>query len=345
MARSSSDGRGRDKSSKSISHDKNSLARGPNKPNIECLKPASPPKTNPWTTRRPTADHFSDWPSITPDFAIINKPGKKNDAVPATDDAAAEQNQHSRWPSDGKISDTHPSSKRELQGPTPPAGKSLWLRPFGADVFVRVGSRIFEVHRSIVEPQSTFFQRHLPCRRHLNSWGHDPIDIQLELHPEAVANTLRFMYTKTLEYCEYDRRNPRDWTHVPRSVLLYIAALDLGVEALKAEILRLLQQTAKDVALYLPAGIRAQPMTDQQVVDGVFHLHNALEAAYSSGHHLTDMSPLRLSLCQLLDTLLPFLIQYPVMIALFSSGVWEKYAAEISADILAARNLEKTGRD
>ena len=117
--------------------------------------------------------------------------------------------------------------------------------------------------------------------------------------------------------------------------------MDLGVEALKAQILHILEQTVEDLALYSQAGVLAQAMKEREVVDGVFHLHNALEAAYSSEHRLTDMLPLRLALCQLLDTLLPFLLQHPVMMALLSSSVWQKYAADISAELLAARNLEK----
>ncbi|KAG6015600.1 hypothetical protein E4U54_003303 [Claviceps lovelessii] len=318
MARSSSDGRGREQPSKHISHDKNNLARGLKNPDMEQLKPASPPKTNPWTTRRPTTTLSSDWPSINPDFDRINGQGNGNDETTVKDKPVRKQKQQCSRPSGGKGSDTFSPSEPKLQGPTPPPGKSLWLRPFGADIFVRAGSQIFE--------------------------GHDPIDIQLELHPYAVANTLQFMYTKTLESCEYDRKVPRDWIHVPRSVLLYIAATGLGVEALKAQILQILRQTANDLVLYFQEGVLAQAMTEREVIDGVFHLHNALEAAYSSEHHLPDMLPLRLALGVLLDTLLPFLIQHPVMVALLSSAVWKKYAAEISSDVLAARNSEKCAR-
>ncbi|KAG6005124.1 hypothetical protein E4U21_000378 [Claviceps maximensis] len=343
MAKSSSDGRSREKASKYSSHDRNGLVRGLAKQSIEHLKPASPPKTNPWTTRRPTTTVSPDWPSITPDFVGISSQGDKNEAILNKDVAQTTHDQHNPcWSSHARRSDTHLPPETEWKGPTPRPGKNLWLRPFGADVFVRAGSQIFEVHRSIVEPQSTFFQQHLPSRRDLNLWAHDPIDIQLELHPDAVANTLRFMYTKALESCEYDRKSPRDWAHVPRSVLLYIAAVDLGVEAIKTKILQILRQTVKDVASYFQARVLAQALNEQEAVDGVFHLHNALDAAYSSRHHLPDMLPLRLALCQFLDTLLPFLIQHPVMMALLSSGAWEKYAADISAELLAARNdLEK----
>ncbi|KAG5930824.1 hypothetical protein E4U53_002107 [Claviceps sorghi] len=338
MARSS-DGRSREKPSKNASHDRNSIARGFTKPAIEHLRPASPPKTNPWTTRRPTTALSPDWPRITPDFARIKAQDNGNDANPAEDEATTRSDQPNPRPSGGWDSAAHSPSKKDLQGLTPRPGKSLWLRPFGADVFVRVGDQTFEVHRSIVEPQSTFFQHHLPPRRDLTLWEHEPIDVQLDLPPDAVANTLRFMYTGTVESCEYDRGNPRNWTHIPSSVLLYIAAMDLGVETLQAEILRILQQTVKDMASHFQAGRLAQAMNDQEVVEGVFHLHNALEAAYSSDH-VHDMLPLRLALCRLLDTLLPFLIQQPVMAALFSSRVWGMYADRISEDLLAARNPE-----
>ncbi|KAG6262252.1 hypothetical protein E4U49_003264 [Claviceps purpurea] len=340
MGRSSSDARSRDKPSRSFSHDKNdkSFARVPRTSISQHLKPASPPKTNPWTTRRSSTAISPDWPSITPDFASISSPRNKEDAGPPKEEKATKQDPDNSCPAGDQGPHTTPTpEKAPKKEYAPRAGKSLWLRPFGADVFVRVGSRIFEVHRSIIEPQSTFFQQNLPPRECSNV--HDPIDMQLESHPEAVANTLRFMYTKTLDLCEYDRQNPRDLIHVPRSVLLYMAAMDLGVEAMKTEILQVLRRTAEDLALYYQAKLLAQTMDQQEVMDGTLHLHNALEAAYAPEHR-EDALPLRLALCQLLDTMLPFLIQYPANIALFSSSVWKTYAAEISVDLLAARNLK-----
>lgn len=143
-----------------------------------------------------------------------------------------------------------------------------------------------------------------------------------------------------LEICEYDRESPRDLIHIPRSVLLYIGAIDLGVDAMKTKILQILQQTAKDLVAYLQARKFVQAMSPQEVVEGVIHLRNALEVAYSS-QYLTDMLPLRLALCQLLDTLLPFLIRHPVVIDLFSSNVWKKHADAISTDLLTTRNPEQ----
>ncbi|KAG6020626.1 hypothetical protein E4U19_001871 [Claviceps sp. Clav32 group G5] len=339
MGRPSSDARSRDKPSRSFSHDKNdkSFARGPRTSISQHLKPASPPKTNPWTTRRSSTAISPDWPSITPDFASISNPRIRDDAGPPKKEEATKQDPDNSCSAGDQGLHATPTPEKAQKQSAPRAGQSLWLRPFGADVFVRVGSRIFEVHRSIIEPQSTFFQQNLPPRECSNV--HDPIDMQLESHPEAVANTLRFMYTKTLDLCEYDRQNPRDLIHVPRSVLLYMAAMDLGVEAMKTEILQVLRRTAGDLALYYQAKLLARTMDQQEVMDGTLHLHNALEAAYASEHR-EDVLPLRLALCQLLDTMIPFLIQYPANIALFSSSVWKTYAAEISVDLLAARNLK-----
>ncbi|KAG6040027.1 hypothetical protein E4U41_001647 [Claviceps citrina] len=309
----------------------------------ENLKPASPPKTNPWTTKRRTTALSSDWPSITENFPTINSQDNKNDAVTCKDEAATKQDEDdSSQSTGGKPQDTCPKSKKAPQEAKPRPGISLWLHPFGADVIVRAGLETFHVHREIVEPQSSYFQRYLPPRKDPNLWEHDPIVMLLNLHPEAVANTLRFMYTETLEVCEYNRESPRDLTHIPGSVLLYIAAMDLGVDAMKTKILELLQQTTKDLALYFQHKTLAQAMNPREVVEGVSHLHNALEAAYSS-EHFDDMLPLRLALCQLVDTLLPFLIQHPVMIDLFYSVVWQTYAADISADLLAARSSDKAG--
>ncbi|GAB0139919.1 hypothetical protein EsHS_00000557 [Epichloe bromicola] len=338
MVRSSSGGRSREKPPRETSHDKNCPVRKHMISSIENLKPASPPKTNPWTTKRPATTLSPDWPSITPDFASINGQSERRDASTAKRGASTKHDTTGSCSTDGKAPETSPPSRKALQAAAPRAGKSLWLRPFGADVFVRVGPEIYEVHRSIVEPQSIFFRQHLPPQRDLKEYI--PIDVQLELCPKAVGNTLRFMYTQTLEICEYDRESPRDLIHIPRSVLLYIGAIDLGVDAMKTKILQILQQTAKDLAAYLQAGKFIQAMSPQEVVEGVIHLRNALEVAYSS-EYFTDMLPLRLALCQLLDTLLPFLIRHPVVIDLFSSSVWKKHADVISTDLLAARNPEQ----
>lgn len=182
----------REKPPRETFHDKNCPVRKHMIPSIENLKPASPPKTNPWTTKRPATTLSPDWPSITPDFASINSQSDRRDASGAKRGASTKHDTTSPCSTDGKAPETSPPSRKALQAAAPRAGKrcvyewtlkkyesqqaakrfnSLWLRPFGADVFVRVGPEIYEVHRSIVEPQSSFFRQQLLPQKDLKAWA------------------------------------------------------------------------------------------------------------------------------------------------------------------------------
>lgn len=205
MGRSSSDARSRDKPSRSFSQDKNdkSFARVPRTSTSQHLKPASPPKTNPWTTRRSSTTISPDWPSITPDFASISNSRNKGDTGPPKEEEAAKQDLDNSCSAGDQGLHTTSTPEKAHKESALRAGKrcvnesltpcpvedlwmaeqcdSLWLRPFGADVFVRVGSRIFEVHRSIIEPQSTFFQQNLPPIKCSNVWFWSKVGIEHQI--------------------------------------------------------------------------------------------------------------------------------------------------------------------
>lgn len=139
-----------------------------------------------------------------------------------------------------------------------------------------------------------------------------------------------------LEVCQYDRDNLRNIIHVPCSALLYVGAIDLQVEEMKHYLVRVLQHTAKDLARYLKANFMNQTMDDTEAVTTVFHLKNALEAAYSHASH-AETRPLRLALANILDTLFPFLIRHPVFLDLLSADLWKKYSVAISTDLMDVR--------
>ncbi|QUC18317.1 uncharacterized protein UV8b_02558 [Ustilaginoidea virens] len=302
---------------------------------VDKLRPASPPKTNPWTARpSATVAVSQDWPSITPDFEKIDDESESSGATRKALHSFERGNHQKR---DGNRIDTASTTNRERPAPpAPPATQtgddSLWLRPLGADIVVRVAHETFQVHRSVVEPQSTWFRENLPAPD-LNG---TPIEVNLQVCHIPIGYTLRFMYTKRLEICRYDREHPRDLIHIPRSALLYIGATDLGVEAMQLHIVQLLRQTAHDLSVYLSTALANRKMNHQDILGAFDHLRNALEVAHSYCCQ-DDKLQLRLALAQILDTLLPFLIQHPEVLDLFSSDVWRKYSANISMDLFTVR--------
>lgn len=134
--------------------------------------------------------------------------------------------------------------------------------------------------------------------------------------------------------CNYDRKNPHNLVHVPRSALLYIGAMELGVEAMKARVLKVLQQTATDVELYQRERSDGPPLSQSQNVE---YLCDSLEVAYEHSHQ-AEMLPLRRVLARLLDILLPLFLAEPLAPDLVKSWIWERRHPDILADVLAARN-------
>ncbi|KHN95341.1 BTB/POZ fold protein [Metarhizium album ARSEF 1941] len=208
----------------------------------------------------------------------------------------------------------------------------LWLRPFGADVFVWAGHEVFEVHRAIVRAQSSWFANQLPpaSKKGLLT------DVRLPFCHQVVGYTLRFMYTHSLEILEYDREKFRDLACITRSALLYIGAVDLGVEAMKDHIAQILQQMARDLAYYLTKTFTKEPMDRTEIFAALFHLKNALEVAYAYESQEETLS-LRRGLASLLDTLFPFLIQHKGLLGFLSSKLWKEYSEDIAKDLVYVR--------
>ncbi|KAK9439252.1 BTB/POZ fold protein [Metarhizium brunneum] len=295
---------------------------------MDHLRPASPPKTNPWVKRPSAASLAPEWPVCTPDFSQENE-------VPAQEKATSRSVKFI-CSADTKDSDAVSPSKKLLQAAAPRACTRLWLRPFGADVFVWAGREVFEVHRSIVESQSAWLRQNLPPA---NKKG-TPSDLRLPFCPQVVGYALRFMYTESLEILEYDRENFCDLICIPRSALLYVGAVDLGVEAMKDHIEKVLGQMSQDLACYLTKTFVNKTMEHEEVAAAVFHLRNALEVAYSHESQAETLC-LRRGLASLLDILFPVLIPHPEFVNLLSDKVWKDHSEAISHDLVYARRAKE----
>lgn len=98
----------------------------------QALRPASPPKINPWTKKRPATSLAPDWPSITPDFENINETTKTNKTKEAKDENQKRPDTKSSCPVDSKNDDKESPSRKIFQAAAPRAGDR-----FGKSVSIR----------------------------------------------------------------------------------------------------------------------------------------------------------------------------------------------------------------
>lgn len=91
---------------------------------VERLRPASPPKINPWTTKRPAALLAEDWPSITPDFENLRDTPKEpiKIKIEPTDEEVNSQDTKDRSSTASKDPGIHSPSRKILQAAAPRAG-------------------------------------------------------------------------------------------------------------------------------------------------------------------------------------------------------------------------------
>lgn len=143
-----------------------------------------------------------------------------------------------------------------------------------------------------------------------------------------------------LEILKYDREKFCDLICIPRSALLYVGAVDLGVEAMKDHIEKVLGQMSQDLACYLTKPSVNKKMEHEEVAAAVFHLRNALEVAYSHESQAETLC-LRRGLASLLDILFPVLIPHPEFVNLLSDKVWKDHSEAISHDLVYARRAKE----
>jgi hypothetical protein len=121
--------------------------------------------------------------------------------------------------------------------------------------------------------------------------------------------------------------------------LLFVGAVDLGVEAMMDHIVRVLQQATQDLTTYLLKSFSGNTIDQDKVVKTVNHLGLAIEAAYAYESQ-EETGPLRLALASILDVLFPWLIQHEVFLDSLSGKIWRRYSASISADLIQVRQSQ-----
>ncbi|KAI9171608.1 hypothetical protein HJFPF1_01094 [Paramyrothecium foliicola] len=236
------------------------------------LKPASPPKINPWHRHRTNAEDViqeQSFPPLSPPFEtppkslpICNEDAESQDSAHSCSTPLSPEVQvgSRKGETAETASSTSTSSRKLFEEAAPRAGETLWTHPFGADVLVHADSTIFQVHR--------------------------------------------------VEICEHNELHALNIIHIPRCVLGYLAAVWLRVDQMMFQLVKTVEKTAIELGEYLRTKLRNSRMSEGEAGNFMIHLHNALEVAYGEPQQKL-MEPMRMALASLLDTCILFVLQQP----------------------------------
>ncbi|KAL6854595.1 hypothetical protein J3F83DRAFT_754149 [Trichoderma novae-zelandiae] len=321
------------------------------KPNDEAspsLRPASPPKENPWHRRsaaQTVPDVKQSLKSLQQPLAEEEFPELKTGDSAADDPLPSEETQREPSPScnvsksscstNETQSDDTRSVVSRLSTPTrlileeaaDQAAKILWRHPFGSNVYLYVESSVFQLHRDILMRHSGWFRDKLPPPNQDGS----PVEIHLPHAIGAVQPCLFFMYTKNLDICERSICQPLNFIHIPRCVLAYCAAVNFQIPTMASRILAILEETAKDLATYLNSYFIYREMDFKTSKSMATYFVSSLDILYSEPlFELTK--PIRQALAGILDALLPSLLRQPYFPEMLCMPVWKRWSAAIAAD-------------
>ncbi|KAF4969405.1 hypothetical protein FZEAL_10230 [Fusarium zealandicum] len=324
------------------------------------LRPASPPKSNPWSSSRksiakPVADMFPPLPKPqTPQSPVkalahptsrassISSCGlrSRDDAVLAAASASPSSN-------------TSTTSRHIFEAAAPRAAENLWISPFGADVVVRAGNMTFRVHRNIVVPESGWFRENLPPPMPDGI----PVEVHIDFAPEAVAHCLRFIYTgsasfypKTvviqrlteaieIEICEHNREQPWNAIHLPRCVLGYCASVFLRISRMTSRLLQIVERTSIKLGGLVRTVYLHQTLERADWVQFSCHYQSALDILFHQGPKKL-MMPMRLAMASVLDAVLYWLIRQPLFLSMIRT-TWYGILQTSVLDMAEYRQLLK----
>ncbi|KAM4059651.1 hypothetical protein HRG_002721 [Hirsutella rhossiliensis] len=344
MLRTSLDGRSRKNPEPPSKATETPKAQSASKIYSANLKEASPPKTNPWRRIKAPSPQLQeasesldqhDWPraeAAAPKQDSVASAAPKAVHNTGTSPAARAARQRSASASQG-------SSREVFQAAAARAGESLWNLPFGADIWLYAEDKVLQVHRSVVAPKSGWIRDKL-LPPHSNG---APVGVYFPGAAKIIGHSLKFMYTDRIEPCEPMRESPHDITHVACCSLFYLVAVDLRAHTMAVHILDTLALTSEKWKTLFVAHFSRQPMSRQEGMEFTLYLKDALEAAYA--YPSADIvAPLKLALAGFLDIVLPLIIQYPTVINLLSTAVWQRYSSLITADMIEHRHRERSGQ-
>ncbi|KJZ77847.1 hypothetical protein HIM_02484 [Hirsutella minnesotensis 3608] len=353
VQRTSLDGKGRKKPDAPSKRHKASKSRPVKQQHSPSLKDASPPKTNPWSQPKSSSPRLKEtskcldqetWPladGAATDAAkhTLPTPADTPARSPTVEDQAFQDNAPLLDPSSHRNSSliSQASSRAALQAAAARSGESLWIYPFGADIFVFTESMVIQVHRNMVAAKSGWIrEKLLPA-----SSSGAPVGVYFPGAAKIIGHSLKFIYTDRVDPCEATYYKPRELTSVVCCSLFYVAAIDLQIPTMALYVLKTLGLTAQHWKTLIATRFRSEPLSHQEGTSFMLCLKNAFEAAY--GHPYQDaLKPFRLALVGFFDAVVPLIIEYPTTSTLFNTNVWQRHASLISADLVEGRQQNES---
>ncbi|KAF4342601.1 hypothetical protein FBEOM_3458 [Fusarium beomiforme] len=281
------------------------------------LRPASPPKSNPWAPAKkipinPFAGPYPPLPKPQAPWSPVKTPtadmSRASSLSPTKNRFKDDTPSGTLAPgSNSPSSITCSSSRHIFETAAPRATANLWRCPIGADVVVRSGNLSFRVHRNIVVPQSGWFRDNLPPP---NLDG-TPVVVNTSFAPETVAHCLRYIYTNKVEICNIDSQQPWNVEHIPRCILAYITAVYLRMAKMASQLLRMVENTSTELGALIQRGYIYENMDCSEWIHFSCHYQSALDIIIR-GQPQKLMIPMRLAMASILDAVLFWVVRHPL---------------------------------
>ncbi|KAM0196792.1 hypothetical protein ACHAPI_005673 [Fusarium lateritium] len=340
------------------------LTRKPEPDSSPNLRPASPPRLNPWaSTKKPVASPLSDvfpplpkshglrLPATTPTSGV-----SRTSSLPPSISRSADYTEPATTTlgSASPSSNASSSSRRIFEAAAPRAVEKfveltpctrweqqltadrLWRYPFGADLVVLSGDRVFRVHRNLVIPQSGWFRDNLPPP---NLDG-TPVEVRVALDFQSLGHCLRYIYLGKIEICEYEPE--RAWTsqQIPCCVLAYNAAVFLRMARLASYILRNVETASVGLGNLIQGEYLHRSLNCSQWVQFSWHYQRALDIVLRQKPRKL-MMPMRLAMASILDAVIFWVVRQ----SLYSTELghsWQIIIQSSMRDIAEYKQLQRS---
>ncbi|KAL6911113.1 hypothetical protein GGI43DRAFT_37662 [Trichoderma evansii] len=316
------------------------------------LRPASPPKQNPWRQRQASIVPDQEKP-LKPlelkveEFPALSTPQKEEkeervekvaeitfsetpnppESCDASSKASSITNETQSEDTRSGVSRLGTPTRLILEEAADQAAKILWRHPFGSNVYLYAERSMFQLHRDILTRHSGWFREKLPPPNEDGS----PVEMYLPHAVGAVQPCLYFMYTKNIDICERDPIQPLNFLHVPRCVLAYCAAVNFQIPSMAVRILAILEETARHLTSYLSVHYIYKDMDFKTSKSILIYFVNSVDILYSEPL-FELMKPIRHALAGILDAILPYMLRQQSFPEIMSLPSWKRWSAAIAAD-------------
>ncbi|SPJ78023.1 uncharacterized protein FTOL_06412 [Fusarium torulosum] len=310
------------------------------------LRPASPPRLNPWASaKKPVASPLADVfpplpkphglrsPATTPTSGV-----SRTSSLPPTISRSADDTEPAKntLGSASPSSNASSSSRRIFEAAAPRAVEKLWRYPFGADLVVLSGDRIFRVHRNLVIPQSGWFRDNLPPP---NLDG-TPVEVRVALDFQSLGHCLRYIYTGRIEICEYQPERAWKSQQIPCCVLAYSAAVFLRMASLASYILRNVETASVELGNLIQGEYLHRSLNCSQWVQFSWHYQRALDIVLRQQPRKL-MMPMRLAMASILDAVIFWVVRQPLYTTELGMS-WHGIIQSSMRDIAEYKQLQRS---